>query len=108
MQVTSIEWSETEQQVAKIAFEQAYEREVQALIAEVQGKVGELRLVDDLWKLHDFLSIQRHGLDGKYDGRESALLFVFAQLVQEGWLSLADLEGLSHEKIKKISALTRM
>jgi hypothetical protein len=108
MQVIDIKWSETEQQVAKVAFEKAYKREVRALIDEVRQKLGDMQEVSDIWQLHDFLSIQRHSLDGKYDSRDSALLFVFAQLIQEGWLSPEELTGLSSEKLKKISALTRM
>ncbi len=108
MQVIDIQWSEAEQQIAKVAFEKAYAREVQTLIDEVRSTVGDLKEVGDMWKLHDFLSIQRHTLDGKYDSRDAALLFVFAQLIQEGWLSREELDGLSPEKLKKISALTRM
>ncbi|MFM2429538.1 MAG: hypothetical protein RLZZ511_751 [Cyanobacteriota bacterium] len=106
--MTDIEWSETEQQIAKSAFERAYDREAKALIAEVRQRISSLQEVPDLWELHDFLSIRRHGLDGKYDGRDSALLFVFAQLIQEGLVTLAELDGLAEEKLKKISVLTRM
>lgn len=108
MQVTDIEWSETEQAVASAAFEKAYKREIHALISDIRSKVDDLQSVDDLWQLHDSLSIRRHSLDGKYDNRTHALMFVFAQLLQEGLLSLEELEGLSNEKIKKITALTRM
>ncbi|MBE9029067.1 hypothetical protein IQ266_04740 [filamentous cyanobacterium LEGE 11480] len=108
MQVTDIEWSETEQAVASAAFDKAYNREIQALVADIRSKVNDLNAVEDLWQLHDLLSIRRHSLDGKYDSRTSALLFVFAQLLQEELLSLDDLAGLSPAKLKKISALTRM
>jgi hypothetical protein len=108
MQVTDIVWSEAEQQIAKAAFERAYDREAKALIAEVHERIGQLHEVPDLWQLHDFLSIRRHALDGKYDGRDSALLFVFAQLIQEGLVSMDELGGLSDDKLKKISVLTRM
>lgn len=64
--------------------------------------------MDDIWQLHDFLSARRHELDGKYDDRESGLIFVFSNLVKEGWLSLDELDGLEPAKLSKISALTRM
>jgi beta-N-acetylglucosaminidase len=108
MQVIDIEWTDTEQQLAKSVFEKAYDREVKALIAQVHQKISQLNDVQDMWQLHDFLSIQRHTIDGKYDGRDSALLFVFAQLLQEGWVTMDELTGLSTDKIKKIGALTRM
>lgn len=107
-QVTDIEWSEIEQAVASEALEKAYNREIQTLIADIRGKVDNLQSVEDLWQLHDILSIRRHALDGKYDDRSNALLFVFAQLLQEDLLTLDDLAGLSSAKLQKISALTRM
>jgi beta-N-acetylglucosaminidase len=108
MQVTDIQWTEAEQQIAKLAFETAYDREVKSLIAQVHQRIDQINGVQDMWQLHDFLSIQRHTIDGKYDARDSALLFVFAQLLQEGWVTMPELDGLSADKIKKITALTRM
>ncbi|GAB4152602.1 MAG: hypothetical protein Fur0046_32300 [Cyanobacteria bacterium J069] len=108
MQASDIQWSQTEKSVAQAAFNQAYEREVQALIAEVNARAGDIEKLDDLWTLHDFLSARRHDLDGKYDYRYSVLIFVFARLVQEGWLQLHELEGLEADKLTKVAALTRM
>ncbi|MFN7789444.1 MAG: hypothetical protein ACK5QY_13735 [Pseudanabaena sp.] len=34
------------------------------------------------------------------------MVFVFAGLVKDGWLSLNELEGLNDDKIAKIAALT--
>jgi hypothetical protein len=47
-------------------------------------------------------------MDGRYDFRFGTLLFVFANLVKDGLLSLDELEGLSADKIAKISAMSRM
>jgi hypothetical protein len=47
-------------------------------------------------------------MDGRYDFRFATLLFVFANLVKDGLLSLEDLKGLSADKIAKISAMSRM
>ncbi len=108
MQVTEVEWSKREKQIAQAAFERAFEREVRALMREVSERAQALDELDDMWHLHDFLSAKRHELDGKYDNREAALIFVFASLIQEGWLQIQELEGLASEKLRKISALTRM
>jgi hypothetical protein len=108
MQVTEIMWSQEEQAIARMAFDRAYERETSALIQEVNGFAGSLTELTDLWKLHDFLSARRHALDGKYDYQESFLMFLFAQLIKEGWLSAADLGGLAKDKLAKISSLSRM
>jgi hypothetical protein len=108
MQVTEVEWSKREKQIAQAAFERAFEREVRALMREVSERAQALDELDDMWNLHDFLSAKRHEIDGKYDNCEAALIFVFASLIQEGWLHIQELEGLASEKLRKISALTRM
>jgi TPP-dependent pyruvate/acetoin dehydrogenase alpha subunit len=108
MQVSETEWSTAEKQIAHDAFEKAYQRETSTLIEVVRQRASGISELDDMWQLHDFLSARRHELDGKYDYRDSVLIFVFAGLVKEGWLSLDDLHGLKADKLAKISALTRM
>ena len=108
MQANDIGWTTTEEQIAQKAFKKAYEREINDLIQTVRENASKIVELDDLWRLNDFLSAKRHHIDGKYDYSDSVLLFVFAQLIQEGWLYLDDLEGLSKSKLTKISALTRM
>lgn len=108
MQVTDIEWSKTEKEVARVAFDRAYEREIASLVESVRDQVATIDNLEQLWQLHDFLSARRYEIDGKYDYRYSALIFVFAGLVREGWLSTAELEGLDSDKLSKIAALARM
>ncbi|MBE9159135.1 hypothetical protein IQ265_20180 [Nodosilinea sp. LEGE 06152] len=108
MQTSELQWTSQEQSIAKAAFDKAYEREIKALVQVVRDQASAVADTDDVWRLHDFLSARRHELDGKYDGREAALIFVFADLVKEGWLSLDDLNGLDALKLSKITALTRM
>ncbi|MBP0011738.1 MAG: hypothetical protein J7545_01475 [Roseofilum sp. SBFL] len=106
MPVTETQWSAIEEKIAKAAFDTAYRREVASMTAEVKRQAETAASPDELWKLHDFLSARRHDLDGKYDFRDSMLIFVFAELVKEGWLEIGELEGLSRDKISKIKALT--
>ncbi|MGJ3249600.1 MAG: hypothetical protein ACFE0J_00505 [Elainellaceae cyanobacterium] len=108
MQVSDTDWSKVEKKVAHEAFERAYQRETSTLVQSVRQRASSISELDDLWDLHDFLSARRHELDGKYDYRYSVLIFVFAGLVKEGWLSLDELQGLKTEKLAKIAALTRM
>lgn len=108
MPVTETQWSPTEEKIAQAAFDAAYQREVQSMMAEVQRQAKAAKNPEDLWKMHDFLSARRHDLDGKYDFRPSALFFVFAQLIKEGWLELGELEGLTTDKLAKVNALTLM
>lgn len=106
--MNDIDWSKEEQQIARSAFEKAYERETSALIEDVREQAGAIATLEDIWRLHDFLSARRHELDGKYDYRYSMLIFVFAQLVREGWLQPQDLAGLAPDKLSKVLALVRM
>ena len=108
MQLTNAEWTETEEDIARKAFENAYKREISHLIDSVKNKATSLTEIEDMWHLHDFLSAKRREVDGKYDYRLPMLVFVFAGLVKDGWLSLSELEGLNSDKIAKISALARM
>jgi hypothetical protein len=105
--VTNTDWSEIEKKVAQAAFEKAYERETHALIKEVRSQANAIADLSDMWRLHDFLSARRHEIDGKYDYNYSALIFVFAKLIQQGWLNLDELNGVSKDKLTKIVALTR-
>ena len=108
MHASDIEWSDAEKKIARAAFDKAYEREINVLLKTVRDRAVAIAQPEELWKLHDFLSVKRHELDGKYDYRYSFLLFVFAQLIKDGWLSLDELEGLEVSKQTKIAALTRM
>ncbi len=108
LQVSKIQWSQTEDQIAKQAFETAYERETSTLIANVRDRAGSITELEDLWYLHDLLSTKRYEIDGKYDYDSSTAVFDFAKLIKEGWLSLEDLKGLNAEILSKISALVRM
>jgi Photoprotection regulator fluorescence recovery protein len=108
MTVSDIEWSKKEQELAQKVFKKAYLRETGALIEEVRQRAGAIAELDQIWRLHDFLSARRHDLDGKYDDRYSGLLFVFSRLIKEGWLNLEELEGLDTDKLTKVAALARM
>lgn len=108
LQNSQNKWSETEETIAKQALQTAYERETSALIASIREHASSITELSDLWYLHDLLSTKRHEIDGKYDYNSSTIVFDFARLIQEEWLSLKDLEGLHPEVCSKISALARM
>lgn len=101
-------WTAEEQDLARRVFELAQHREVAALIDALRHQASALSCSEDIWRLHDFLSIQRHAFEGRAEFRLNGLLFVFADYVREGRASLEDLQGLSAEKLAKISAMARM
>ncbi|MGC9506147.1 hypothetical protein [Baaleninema sp.] len=106
--MNDVNWSKKEKEAAREAFDKAYKREIESLVEEVRQKVANISEIDEVWQLHDFLSAKRHEIDGKYDYSYSALIFVFSQLLKEGWLTLDELQVLERDKLAKISALTRM
>lgn len=108
LQAPEAPWTETETQSAKALFKKAYDREVQHLLSDVQQQASQITQVEELWQLHDFLSAKRHEIDGKYDDRQSMIVFVFAQLMKEGLVSVEELSFLSNEKRAKIKALSRI
>ncbi|MEB3355891.1 MAG: hypothetical protein VKK04_04140 [Synechococcales bacterium] len=108
MQVGNLNWTSQEKEIAQKAFETAYQRETTALIEAIRSQASQVTELEDIWQLHDFLSARRHDLDGKYDNRYGMLVFVFANLVKEGWLTHHELEGLDNDKLAKIKSLSRM
>ena len=100
-----LSWSKREKQIAHTAFEQALEREAAALLAEVRAKAQTLTDLADLWQLEHFLHDKRRALEQRYDYRYSVLLYVFADLIQAGWLREDELAGLADDKRARIAAL---
>lgn len=100
-----LSWSKREKQIAHSAFEQALAREAAAVVAEVRAKAQAITELDDLWQLEQFLRDKRHALEQRYDYRYSVLLYVFADLIQAGWLSLDELAGLADDKRTRVAAL---
>jgi Photoprotection regulator fluorescence recovery protein len=108
LQVNKLPWSETEDKIAREAFQTAYQRETSTLMTHVRDRANSIKELEDLWYLHDLLSTERYEIDGKYDYNTSTVVFDLARLTKEGWLSHDDLQGLKPEVLSKISALLRM
>ena len=100
-------WSLAEQDVARQAFEQAYQRTVERLIADLKHKASALSSAETVWQLHDFLSIERHTIEGRFSFASEGILFVIASFVKDDLLKLDELEGLTAEKLAKIAAMSR-
>lgn len=98
-------WSKKEKAIARRAFEDAYKKECNDLIQQIQKRASEAKEPSDIWRFHDFITKKRKEIDGKYDHRYSVLILVFARLMQEGWLTVDEIEGLSEDKISKIRHL---
>ena len=100
-------WSAREQEIAREAFARAYTRAIDSLSEELRRRTATLESADSIWALHDFLSIERHTIEGRFDFRFEGLLFVFASLVKDQLLQLDELAGLEADKLAKIGAMSR-
>jgi hypothetical protein len=105
--VTLDGWSDSEQAVARTAFDQAYSRSIDQLVNAIRTRSEALSNAESVWALHDFLSIERHTIEGRFDFRVEGILFVFASLVKDNLLALDELAGLDDQKLAKISAMSR-
>ena len=61
------EWSKSEKEVARRAFNLAYTRECKSIEEELRSRVSELQDPKGLWGIHDYLSEKRRDTDRKYD-----------------------------------------
>lgn len=101
-------WSPAEKKIAREAFDKAYQKECEVIIAKLKKMTATTKKPDDIWRICDYLTEQRDRTDEKYDYRYSVLIFVFARLIKEGWLKEADLEGIGKDKIEKVQFLLTM
>jgi len=96
-------WTKSQKKHARELFDLALEREYAALIEEINAKKITSR--DEVWELRDRLNQKAKEIDRRYDYRYSQLIFVFAQLVRENYLSLEELEPIGEEKQKQIEKM---
>jgi len=102
-----LKWSQTEKRIARKAFEQALDREFQAVIRTAKEMAGKIEQPADFWDLESYLTQSRKAIDRKYDYRYSVLTDVFGKLVREGRLSEEELTGLGEDKLKSIRSYAK-
>ena len=93
-------WTKSQKVHARELFDLALGREYAELIDKIN--TTKIETPEEVWDLHDMLGKKRKELNGKYDYRYSQLIFVFAQLVRGGYLTLEELEPIGEEKLKQI------
>jgi Photoprotection regulator fluorescence recovery protein len=95
----TLKWSAEEKKIARRIFDEALQRELDAVIQKIKHMALDIKTPADLWKMEDYLTRTRKAIDEKYDYRYSQLPLVFAQLVREGRISYEDLDGLAENKL---------
>ena len=106
MSIFDLNWSSNEKKVAKKAFDNAYQREMEEIKSSFLEKAAKINNSTDLWAIEDFLNQKRKVVDKKYDYRYSQLIVVFSRLMREGYLFEKDIKDLDDEKKELIKKLT--
>lgn len=104
--MNDISWSKTEKKIAKEAFNKAYRRESEKIIKEIKNY--KLEEPEDIWSLSNMLNKREKEIDQIYDYRYSQLVMVFAILIKRGFLSIEELEGLSEDKLDRITKIINL
>jgi hypothetical protein len=106
MNIYEMNWTNEEKKVARKAFDNAYQREMDEIKSLLLNKVPFMKTNADLWAIEDSFSEKRKVVDSKYDYRYSQLIIVFSRLLSEGYLIEEDIAELNEDKrglIKKLS-----
>ena len=106
MNIYEMNWTNEEKKVARKAFDNAYQREMDEIKSLLLNKVSLIKTNADIWSIEDFLVEKRKIVDSKYDYRYSQLIMVFRRLLSEGYLREEDISELSKEKQKVIKQLS--
>lgn len=101
-------WSRGEKAIARQAYDKAHSREMEAIAKKVRRRADRITEPHHIWALHDYLTRKRKEIDQKYDYRYSQLVFVFARLIRDGWLSEDELAGLGDNKLARIRSLLEL
>ena len=95
-----LRWSKAERAIARKAFDQALNQELQEVIQQAKQMAAEVKEPYELWELEQYLTQRRKEIDRKYEYRDSQLTLVFGTLLHEGRLTGEQLRGLSEDKLK--------
>ncbi len=106
MNIYEMKWSNSEKKIARVAFDKAYQREMEKIKNTIYEKTARMKNDKDVWELHNYLSKRREEIDKKYDYRYSHLILVFSRLLSEDFLFEDDLSGLSEDKLEIIKKLS--
>lgn len=103
--MSDTKWSKKEKSIARKVFDSAYHKECLHVIKTIKDKAAQLNNPEDIWEFQEHLDQRLKEIGQKYDYRYSILILVFAQLLQQGWIDISELEGLNAEKIDRIKSL---
>lgn len=93
-------WTKSQKKHARELFDLARDREYAALIEEINSL--HISSPEEVWILRERLNKKAREMDRKYDYRYSQLIWVFTQLLREGYLTKDELRVLGEEKMNEV------
>lgn len=100
--MSDFKWSDAEKKTARRVFDAALAGELAQTLADFKAAAAAATVPDDMWAIQQRLERQRRVIEQKYDFRYSQLIFVFARLLRERRIQLAQLSGLAQDKLAEI------
>jgi hypothetical protein len=92
-------WSLSEKKIARRVFDTALAAELAEVMTGLKAMAAAAAEPDDMWSIEEYLSRKRQEIDEKFDYRYSQLPFVFARLLREDRIQMAQLAGLAQDKL---------
>lgn len=99
-------WSKKEKQIAKNAHDMAYAENLKEVIKAVKSQ--KIESWQDLAALKNYIKEQEKRAAMLFDYRYSMLIFAFGSFIRQGLISFDDVQGLSEEKIEKITQIANL
>ncbi|WP_254460004.1 hypothetical protein [Xanthomonas sacchari] len=101
-------WSVFEKKAARLLFDTALQRELQAYLQEFKRSAASIGTPDALWLLVDQAVKKEREIAQTYDYRYSQLILVFAGLLRRGIIQEVEVGALGDEKARHIIALASL
>lgn len=98
----NLRWSNSERKIARRAFEDALNQELQEVVYKTKQMAAEIKEPSEVWDLEQYLAERRKEINRRYEFREAKLSQVFGTLLYEGRLTEEQLRGLGEDKLKKV------
>lgn len=97
-----LKWTGSEKKIARRTYDDALDATLAEVMADFKARAAAVTTPAELWAVEDYLRDQRREINELFDYRYSQLPLVFGRLIGKGRLDIAQLNGLSEEKLEII------
>ncbi len=104
----NLKWSSAEKAIARKAFDQALQRELEAVMTETKKRAAKIQRASDLWDLEHYLAGRRSQIDQQFDYRYSVLIQSLRRLGAWRKTQRAGAAGVRRGQARSDSSLCRV